>query len=114
MRVMKAHDLKPSSPLVCFCEVVARDPFYLVGRHHRPEFQLRELASLRFARVAEVATPWMCLQQDLREQGVDLSRLDRAGPAEGTSKAWLLRQPSDRKSTRLNSSHLGISYAVFC
>src|SRR2546426_8590367 len=24
------------------------------------------------------------------------------------------RQPSDRKSTRLNSSHLVISYAVFC
>ena len=78
MRVMKARDLKPSSALVCFCEVVARDPFYLVGRHHRPEFQLRDLASLRFARVAEVATPWMCLQHDLREQGVDPSRLDPA------------------------------------
>src|SRR5437899_4135942 len=25
-----------------------------------------------------------------------------------------LRQVLDRKSTRLNSSHLGISYAVFC
>src|SRR5262245_64182730 len=25
-----------------------------------------------------------------------------------------LAPPSDRKSTRLNSSHLGISYAVFC
>src|SRR5262245_66536407 len=24
------------------------------------------------------------------------------------------RRPKDRKSTRLNSSHLGISYAVFC
>src|ERR1035438_7222998 len=24
------------------------------------------------------------------------------------------RLPQDRKSTRLNSSHLGISYAVFC
>src|SRR5205814_10004918 len=24
------------------------------------------------------------------------------------------RRPPDRKSTRLNSSHLGISYAVFC
>src|SRR5438045_7957734 len=24
------------------------------------------------------------------------------------------RSPTDRKSTRLNSSHLGISYAVFC
>src|SRR5437899_8234159 len=28
---------------------------------------------------------------------------------------WTARSPSpDRKSTRLNSSHLGISYAVFC
>src|SRR5205814_9582390 len=26
----------------------------------------------------------------------------------------LLVYPQDRKSTRLNSSHLGISYAVFC
>src|SRR5205814_10438973 len=26
----------------------------------------------------------------------------------------LQRLPRDRKSTRLNSSHLGISYAVFC
>src|SRR5947199_4660264 len=25
-----------------------------------------------------------------------------------------MAEPSDRKSTRLNSSHLGISYAVFC
>src|ERR1039458_7103415 len=24
------------------------------------------------------------------------------------------RGPTDRKSTRLNSSHLGVSYAVFC
>src|SRR5947199_3963614 len=32
-------------------------------------------------------------------------------------RCWLmapLRSRSDRKSTRLNSSHLGISYAVFC
>src|SRR5690242_8908485 len=27
---------------------------------------------------------------------------------------WLLIQPGDRKSTRLNSSHMSISYAVFC
>src|SRR6266851_4349803 len=88
MRVMKAHDLQPSSPLVCFCEVVGRDPFYLVGRHHRPEFQLRELASLRFARVAEVATPWMCLQHDLREQGVDPSRLNRAPDRSMARSTW--------------------------
>src|SRR5258705_7581168 len=28
--------------------------------------------------------------------------------------AGVRRRPGDRKSTRLNSSHLGISYAVFC
>src|SRR6266478_7844349 len=55
MRVMKAYDLQPSSPLACFCEVVARDSFYLLGRYHRPEFQLMDLASLRFATVPEVS-----------------------------------------------------------
>src|SRR5437899_10168765 len=29
-------------------------------------------------------------------------------------RAWAARSNRDRKSTRLNSSHLGISYAVFC
>ena len=77
MRVMKAGDQQPTSPLVCFCEVVARDPFYLVGRNTRPNFQLADLPSLRFAAVSEVPTPWMCLQHDLREKGVDLSRLNR-------------------------------------
>src|SRR2546426_3228338 len=34
-------------------------------------------------------------------------------PRSGVSSRCL-RAPSDRKSTRLNSSHLVISYAVFC
>src|SRR5947199_335114 len=33
--------------------------------------------------------------------------------AQGTARTGL-RRHEDRKSTRLNSSHLGISYAVFC
>src|SRR5437899_8155687 len=32
----------------------------------------------------------------------------------GTDEASLVERSGDRKSTRLNSSHLGISYAVFC
>src|ERR1039458_5618298 len=33
----------------------------------------------------------------------------------GLMPTWcVLQEPLDRKSTRLNSSHLGISYAVFC
>jgi NitT/TauT family transport system substrate-binding protein len=77
MRVMKAHDSDRTAPLVCFCEVVARDPFFLLGRSERTAFQLQELPSLRLATVSEVPTPWMCLQNDLREQGMDPSRLTR-------------------------------------
>jgi NitT/TauT family transport system substrate-binding protein len=77
MRVMKARDIDPNSPLVCFCEVVARDPFFVVGRGDREEFRLADLARLRFATVSEVPTPWLCLQQDLREVGVDPGRLER-------------------------------------
>ena len=36
MRVMKARDTDPNAPLVCFCEVAARDPFFLVGRGDHP------------------------------------------------------------------------------
>ena len=78
MRVMKDRDLRPDSSLVCFCEVVGRDPFYLVGRRRLQSLRLADLAHLRFAAVAEVPTPWMCLQHDLREHGVDPLRLDRA------------------------------------
>jgi NitT/TauT family transport system substrate-binding protein len=77
MRVMKAGDQHAASPLACFGEVVARDPFYLVGRAHRAPFQLADLPALRFAAVSEVPTPWMCLQQDLRDRGVDPAKLDR-------------------------------------
>jgi NitT/TauT family transport system substrate-binding protein len=77
MRVMKARDQDPGSPLVCFCEVAARDPFFLVGRGDRPEFRLTDLPRLRLATVSEVPTPWLCLQHDLRLIGVDPDRLER-------------------------------------
>jgi NitT/TauT family transport system substrate-binding protein len=77
MRVMKAREIDPNSPLVCFCEVAARDPFFLVGRGDRPEFRLADLARLRLATVAEVPTPWLCLQHDLRQNGIDPDRLER-------------------------------------
>src|SRR6266851_8316382 len=77
MRVMKARDMDRNSPLVCFCEVAARDPFFLVGKGDRSEFQLADLARLRLATVSEVPTPWLCLQHDLRQNGIDPDRLER-------------------------------------
>jgi len=77
MRVMKARDKDSHSPLVCFCEVVARDPFFLVGRADRPTWTLADLPRLRLATVSEVPTPWLCLQNDLRRNGIDPERLER-------------------------------------
>src|SRR3712207_7512952 len=56
------------------------------------------------AQVEEVAVKVVAQQRQPRLPGVPLVRLgDRAG-----------RRRQDRKSTRLNSSHANISYAVFC
>jgi NitT/TauT family transport system substrate-binding protein len=75
MRVMTAHDRDYESPLVCFGEVVSRDPFFLIGNFEG--FRLSDLAHLRFAAVSEVPTPWMCLQQDLRDAGIDPADITR-------------------------------------
>ena len=77
MRVMAEYDANPASDLVCFCEVVTRDPFFLVGREARPDFQMADLATMTIGTVSEVPTPWMCLQEDLRRAGEDPSRLRR-------------------------------------
>jgi NitT/TauT family transport system substrate-binding protein len=82
MRLMVGHDRDPQSPIVGFCEVVARDPFFLVGRAPRENFRFPDLQGLRFASVSEVPTPWMCLQDDLRRAGVDPASLNRV--ADGT------------------------------
>ena len=76
MRVMQTHDRDPASDLVCFSEVVTRDPFFLLGRGPAPNFAVRDLANKRVGVVSEVPTPWLCLQHDLRLAGIDPARLD--------------------------------------
>src|SRR5207244_5020133 len=49
----------------------------------------------------------LCIEQERRIDAVDLRQPHRIGPG---SRGI----PRDRKSTRLNSSHQIISYAVFC
>ena len=84
MRVIKERDERSmdGASLVCFCEVVTRDPFFLVGRadpsrREPPGFRLADLAHLRLGSVNEVVTPWLCLQQDLRDAGVDPVAVER-------------------------------------
>lgn len=77
MRVMETYDKRPDCDLVCFCEVVTRDPFCLVGRGTRPDFQLADLIGITIATVSEVPTPWLCLQEDIRRAGLDPAAIDR-------------------------------------
>jgi NitT/TauT family transport system substrate-binding protein len=77
MRVMLTNEKDPACDLVCFCEVVTSDPFFLLGRTPCVDFKLAHLLGRRVATVSEVPTPWMCLQEDLRRDGIDPTKLDR-------------------------------------
>ena len=97
LRVIKERDQfeRTKGSLVAFCEVAAKDPFFLLrrkrgelpvsqstapaanqGQPGKP-FALKDLLGMRFASVSEVPTPWLCLQQDLRDASVDPTRLNR-------------------------------------
>jgi NitT/TauT family transport system substrate-binding protein len=96
MRVMKARDIDPDSPLVCFCEVAARDPFFLIGQGDPSVFRLVDLTRLRVATVSEVPTPWLCLQHDLRQNGIDPYMIERvAGQKMGDNLDALRRGEID-------------------
>src|SRR5882672_353893 len=49
LRVLIGYDREPDCDLVCCGEVVARDPFLLIGRVARPDFSFADLAGLRVA-----------------------------------------------------------------
>lgn len=79
LRVIKERDQfeRTEGSLVAFCEVAAKDPFFLLRRKQGEPFELKDLVNLRFASVSEVPTPWLCLQQDLRDASVDPTKLTR-------------------------------------
>ena len=77
MRVMQMYETRPDCDLVCFGEVVTRDPFLVIGREPRPDFTLADLYGKRLATVSEVPTPWLCLQENLRREGLDPDALPR-------------------------------------
>jgi NitT/TauT family transport system substrate-binding protein len=116
LRVMNAHHGDPSSSLVCFCDVVARDPFFIIGREPRPDFKFADLVGLKFATVSEVPTPWVCLQDDLRRAGIDPERLSRitdrtmadneAALRAGAIDAIQVFQPYAEQSLRSGARHL--------
>lgn len=94
LRLMSTLDQDPGCGAVAFCEVVGRDPFFLVGREPNPSFRLEELAGKRVATVSEVPTPWICLRHDLRLLGIDESKIDRRSGNTMAENAATLRAGS--------------------
>ncbi len=77
LRVIKQRDQETDSEnsLLAFCEVVGKDPFFILGRENQSVFRLENLVGKKLGVVTEVPTPWLCLQQDLRDAGIAVSSL---------------------------------------
>lgn len=91
LRVLLTHDADPASDVVCFCDVVARDPFFVIGREPRAGFRPADLAAVRLGSVSEVPTPWLCLQDDIRRDGADPGTVARVTDATMSENAAALR-----------------------
>jgi NitT/TauT family transport system substrate-binding protein len=91
LRVLLTHDADPTSDVVCFCDVVARDPFFVIGREPRPSFRPADLADVRIGTVSEVPTPWLCLQDDISRDGVDPAMVSRVTDQPMAANAAALR-----------------------
>ena len=96
MRVMMHHDAAhargEASPLVCFAQIVARDPFVLVGRAPNPHFRFSDLIGPKVGVATDVPTPWMLLHDDLDRAGIDPAALTRAQDAPMAENAAALER----------------------
>ncbi len=116
MRILLAHNADPASPLRNFAAVILGDPFFLVGRQARPDFQLAELAGMTLGTVSEVPTPWWTLQDDIRRAGLDPDSIARvtdqpmaanaAAVAEGRLDVAQLFEPFASQMERDGSGHV--------
>ena len=96
MRVMMHHDSAhargEASPLVCFAQIVARDPFILVGRAPNPHFRFADLIGPRVGVATDVPTPWMTLFDDLDRAGIDPAAVTRTPDAAMAENAAALER----------------------
>src|SRR5258708_10839839 len=81
-------------------------------------FRSRDLAAAgcRYLQIDEVNFAYLCdptLRDEVKALGEDPATLPKTY-ARLINQTIATKPPEDRKSTRLNSSHQIISYAVFC
>src|SRR5690625_3026243 len=89
------------------------------GELSMPEFAV--LATLSDAEEQQMRLRELCnfLEWDRSRTSHQVTRMERRGlltkcKSVGDARGVMVKLTEDRKSTRLNSSHVAISYAVFC
>jgi NitT/TauT family transport system substrate-binding protein len=75
IRALELADKGSRERLISIIEVNSRDGFFVLGRGSQPRFQWADLMGSRFILFAEAETPWLCLQQVLRNYGIDLDAI---------------------------------------
>ena len=78
MRVLMHHNADEDCPLICFGQVVARDPFILVGQTPNTTFCFQDLIGPKIGIATDVPTPWMTLQDDLSRAGVEPNLINKS------------------------------------
>lgn len=113
MRVMMHHEADAACTLRCFAQIVARDPFVLVGRTPRPQFRFDDLVGQRLAIASETPTPWLLLQDDIARAGIDLGRLSLVEGLSMSDSAAALRA-GDVDVVQTFEPHVGALMAAGC
>src|SRR5438045_6491327 len=79
-----------------------------------PDFVMRLGYAAGQVLAGQSAAPAVVIGKDTRISGYMIESALEAGFSAAGVDVHMCGPVTDRKSTRLNSSHLGISYAVFC
>ncbi len=75
IRALELADKGSRARLISIIEVNSRDGFFILGRGPQPRFQWADLLGSRLILFAEAETPWLCLQQVLRNYGIDIDAI---------------------------------------
>src|SRR5437660_85098 len=113
-------ELQSRGHLVCRLLLQQRSalfPYTTLFRSALGVIATRALSPIAFAALASTDEPAAAAQDDRcrdRNHKDHAVRIHRSGPLLLRAGPFAALGPLDRKSTRLNSSHVAISYAVFC
>src|ERR1035441_1065939 len=102
--------LENHTPTKLTAEIITAAMTGFESQKTRIDLQIAELRAMLDGGIKPAATPEAPARKRKKFSAAARKRMKEA-----QQRRWAkIRGESDRPSTRLNSSHLGISYAVFC